>query len=102
METWFSIVILILLVFLFIISIVFNIVQYFINAENKEYLKIWLKSEVEAKRNFSKLSESLKDDRNDYKKKYYSLIKRINKFNKYIKSFAKWRIDKDTLIKLTR
>ena len=105
MTTWWSIIILILLVFTEILSLVFNMIQYYNNKENKEQLdltnnslKLWLDSEVEKKRNFSKLSEAVISDRDEYRKKYLSLYKKYNRLNKYVKSFIKWRIDINILI----
>ena len=71
-------------------------IQYYNNKENKEQLdltnnslKLWLDSEVEKKRNFSKLSEAVISDRDEYRKKYLSLYKKYNRLNKYVKSFIK-------------
>lgn len=65
-------------------------------------LKKWLDEEVNMKRTYSKLSDALIFDRDDYRNRYLSLHKKYNRLNRYIKSFIKWRITLDILISKIR
>lgn len=104
-----SIVIILIVIFIFMTSIILNIWLYLINRDlykqldlTNNSLKLWLDSEVEKKRNFSKLSDALILDRDDYRNRYLSLSKKYNRLNRYIKSFIKWRISIDILISKIR
>lgn len=79
--------------------------QFFINKELRQQLelknnsiKIWLDEEVWMKRTYSKLSDALILDRDEYRNKYLSLHKKYNRLNRIIKSYIKWRITFDILI----
>lgn len=100
-----EIIIIIILSFSYISFIWIIISQYFIIKELRNNLKlknnsfkVWLDEEVKQKRIYSKLSNALINDRDKYRKDYLSLYKRYNKIKKYIKSFIKWKIDKDILL----
>ena len=99
----------ILILILFVASYVSFIwiifMQFFINKELRQQLelknnsiKLWLNEEVSMKRTYSKLSDALILDRDEYRNKYSSLHKKYNRLNRIIKSYIKWRITFDILI----
>lgn len=95
-----ALVILIFICCLFFTSIVFNIWMYLRMNELKHELdlqnnsiKSWLDEEVDMKRTYKKLSDSLTDERNRLRNELSNLRKKYNKLNKLMKSYITWRID---------
>ena len=100
-----EILIILLLVISYFAGIVIIIAQYLYNKDlhhnlelKNNSIKEWLDMEVTQKRTYSKLSEALILDRDEYRNKYLSLSKKYNRLNRYIKSFIKWKMSIDILI----
>lgn len=100
-----EIIIILLLVvsYIFLIAIVIWLIDSNKQLKNKldirnNSLKLWLDEEVSMKRTYSKLSDALVEDRNDYRNNLSSARKKFNRLNKYIKAYIKWRITLDILI----
>jgi hypothetical protein len=100
MET----IILILLSFTFVFSLAINLMQRDIikdlrnelNIKNNSF-KLWLDEEVDMKRTYKKLSDSLLEDRDYYRNELNKSIKKYNKLYNLTNRFIKNKLSIDNL-----